>query len=156
MAAPHSCIPFLYAIAEKGRKDKEGTDQEQARAHKRYDGLGNTVLARVHLYVKSGIRTQSHKSRRWHNRELGRRTSSLPRSRASSPAHRPPTRITLPLFDQSRTGDDGTKRTLVSSSFSTSYSLSLTGLHFRLGRLSKRPLEIIALYISSSVKPSDR
>lgn len=51
MAAPHSCIPFLYAIAEKGRKDKEGTDQEQARAHKRYDGLGNTVLARVHLYV---------------------------------------------------------------------------------------------------------
>ncbi len=64
MAAPHSCIPFLYAIAEKGRKDKEGTDQEQARAHKRYDGLGNTVLARVHLYVnleKSG--TQSHKSR---------------------------------------------------------------------------------------------
>ena len=51
MAAPHSCIPFLYAIAEKGRKDKEGTDQEQARAHKRYDGLGNTVLARVHLDV---------------------------------------------------------------------------------------------------------
>ena len=51
MAAPHSCIPFLYAIAEKGRKDEERTDQEQARAHKRYDGLGNAVLARVHLYV---------------------------------------------------------------------------------------------------------
>ena len=43
--------PFLYAITEKGRKDEERTDQEQARAHKRYDGLGNAVLARVHLYV---------------------------------------------------------------------------------------------------------
>ena len=86
MAAPHSCIPFLYAIAEKGRKDKEGTDQEQARAHKRYDGLGNAVLARVHLYVNLESGHKSHKSRRWHNRELGRRTSSLPRSRASSPA----------------------------------------------------------------------
>ena len=51
MAVLDSCLPFLYAIAEKGRKDEERTDQEQARAHKRYDGLGNTVLARVHLYV---------------------------------------------------------------------------------------------------------
>lgn len=51
MAVLDSCLPFLYAIAEKGRKDEERTDQEQARAHKRYDGLGNAVLARVHLYV---------------------------------------------------------------------------------------------------------
>lgn len=51
MAVLDSCLPFLYAIAEKGRKDEECTDQEQARAHKRYDGLGNAVLARVHLYV---------------------------------------------------------------------------------------------------------
>jgi len=86
MAVLDSCLPFLYAIAEKGRKDEERTDQEQARTYKRYDGLGNAVLARVHL-GKSGIRTQSHKSRRWHNRELGRKTSLLPRSRASSPAH---------------------------------------------------------------------
>ena len=51
MAVLDSCLPFLYAIAEKGRKDEERTDQEQARAHKRYDGLGNAVLARVHLDV---------------------------------------------------------------------------------------------------------
>ena len=43
-------IKGIY-VYEKGRKDEERTDQEQARAHKRYDGLGNAVLARVHLYV---------------------------------------------------------------------------------------------------------
>ena len=86
MAAPHSCIPFLYAIAEKGRKDKEGTDQEQARAHKRYDGLGNAVLARVHLYV---------------NLESGHNRQRI----------RTPTVIHAAAFRQSRTGDDGTKRT---------------------------------------------
>ena len=42
---------FLYAIAEKGRKDEECADQEQTRAHQRYNGLGNAVLARVHLHV---------------------------------------------------------------------------------------------------------
>ena len=51
MAVLDSCLLFLYAIAEKGRKDEERTDQEQTRADKRYDGLGDAVLARVHLDV---------------------------------------------------------------------------------------------------------
>ena len=64
MAVLDSCLPFLYAIAEKGRKDEERTDQEQARAHKRYDGLGNAVLARVHLYVNHCYHVVVHRRQR--------------------------------------------------------------------------------------------
>lgn len=46
-----SRLPYLYAVAEKGRKDEECADQEQTRAHKRNDGLGDAFLARVHLDV---------------------------------------------------------------------------------------------------------
>lgn len=111
MAAPHSCIPFLYAIAEKGRKDEERTDQEQARAHKRYDGLGNTVLARVHLYVNL-------ESGHNHTNPGDGTTESLDveHHRYHVVVHRrqrirPPTVIHAATFRQSRTGDDGTKRT---------------------------------------------
>ena len=75
MAVLDSCLPFLYAIAEKGRKDEERTDQEQARAHKRYDGLGNAVLARVHLYVNLESRSEE--------RRVGKECASMCRSRWS-------------------------------------------------------------------------
>ncbi len=87
MAVLDSCLPFLYAIAEKGRKDEERTDQEQARAHKRYDGLGNAVLARVHLYVNLESGHNHTNPGDGTTESLDVKTSLLPRSRASSPAH---------------------------------------------------------------------
>lgn len=44
-------ISHLNAVAEKGGKHDGGADNEKARADKRHDGLGNAVLARVHLDV---------------------------------------------------------------------------------------------------------
>lgn len=85
MAVLDSCLPFLYAIAEKGRKDEERTDQEQARAHKRYDGLGNAVLARVHLYVN--LESGHNHTNPGDGTTESLDVKLLPRSRASSPAH---------------------------------------------------------------------
>lgn len=103
--------PVSICDSRKGRKDKEGTDQEQARAHKRYDGLGNTVLARVHLYVNL-------ESGHNHTNPGDGTTESLDveHHRYHVVVHRrqrirPPTVIHAAAFRQSRTGDDGTKRT---------------------------------------------
>ena len=111
MAVLDSCLPFLYAIAEKGRKDEERTDQEQTCADKRYDGLGDAVLARVHLDVnlESG---HNHA-----NRGDGTTESlDVEHHRYHVVVHRrqrvrPPTVIHAAAFRQSRTGDDGTECT---------------------------------------------
>ena len=102
---------FLNSIAEKCREDYCRTDDEKAGSDQREYMLGDSVLARVHLYVNL-------ESGHNHTNPGDGTTESLDveHHRYHVVVHRrqrirPPTVIHAATFRQSRTGDDGTKRT---------------------------------------------
>ena len=104
-------LRFLYAVAEKGREDDRGADNEQARADKCHDGLGDVVVAPGHLDVDlergnddenrgDGVAdVQDIQHHRHH--EIVHRGQSI----------RTPAVIHAPAFGKYRVGEDGTERT---------------------------------------------